>query len=137
MMADASADREFGDAAAAGARDASDVIGGLKDAADTLIEDQKVRVADTVHGFAQALRKSADAFAEEGGGAVARAASQMAERVEGVSHAMRERPWRTVLADLEDGLRRRPDLFFAGALAAGFLFGRLVAGATARDAAEV
>jgi hypothetical protein len=136
-MVDAGADQEFCDTASSGARAASDVLGGLKDAADTLIEDQKARVADTVHGFAQALRKSADAFAEEGSGAVARAASQMAEQVEGLSHTMRERPWRAVLSDLEDGMRCRPDLFFVGALAAGFLFGRLVAGAAARDAAEL
>jgi hypothetical protein len=135
-MADASADQEFGGAASTGAGAASDLLGGLKDAANTLIEDQKTRIADTVRGFAQALKKSADAFAEEGGGAVARAASQMAERVEGLSDSVRERPWRTVLADLEDGMRRRPDLFFVGALAAGFLFGRIVAGTTTRDAAE-
>jgi ElaB/YqjD/DUF883 family membrane-anchored ribosome-binding protein len=136
-MAEASADQEFRDAASTAAQAASDVLGGLKDAADTLIEDQKARVADTVQGFAQALRKSADAFAEEGSDAVARAANQVADQAEGLSHSMRERPWRAVLADLEDGMRRRPDLFFAGALAAGFLFGRIVAGATARDAAEV
>jgi len=41
-----------------------------------------------------------------------------------------------VLADVEDGVRARPDLFFAGALATGFFVGRLVAGAGSRRATE-
>jgi hypothetical protein len=123
-----------------GAVRTADVLASLKDAADALVEEQKKWLAEAVRGFAQALRRSADAFADEaaegGGSAVARAAGRIAAEVEDFSAAIEERPWRAVLADLEEGARIRPELFFAGALAAGFLVGRLVAGAGARRTAE-
>jgi len=133
-MAEASGDRD--ETVTDGGARAADVLGGLRDAADTIIEEQKARVAETVRGFAHALRRSSDAFAEEGGPTIARAAGQIAEQVEEFSDTMRSRHWRTVLADLEDGVRARPELYFAGALAAGFLVGRFIAGAAAKPAAE-
>lgn len=111
----------------------ADLLDSLKNAADSIIEQQKARMAETVRGFAAALRRGADAFAEEGGGTpVARAAGQIAAQVEEFSDTIERRPWRAMLADLEDGVRARPDLFFAGALAAGFLMGRLIAGTSER-----
>ncbi len=135
-MAEAGGDHN--EAVTDGRERAIDVLGSLRDAADTLIEEQKARMAETVRGFAHALRRSAHAFAaEEGGGTtIARAAGQIAAQVEEFSDTIGRRPWRTVLADLEDGARARPDLFFAGALAAGFLMGRLIAGAAVRPEAE-
>jgi hypothetical protein len=123
------------------AEDLRETAGGLAHemsaAAESLLDEQKARMADMAHGFANALRRSADAFAEEGGGAVvARYADQVAEQVDHLSDAVRHQHWRDLLASVEDTARRRPELFFAGAIAAGFLVGRMLTGAAPRDGAE-
>ena len=133
-MAEASGDQD--ETVTDGRERVSDVLGSLKDAADTIIEEQKARVAETIRGFARALRRSADAFAGEGGTTIARAAGELAERVEEFSDTVRGGHWRAVLADLEDGVRARPELSFTGAFAAGFLVSRLMAGAASRSEAE-
>jgi hypothetical protein len=105
----------------------------MRGAADSLIHEQKARVADMAQGFAQALRRSADAFAQEGGGGpIAHYADSVAERVEQLSDTVRRQHWRDTLATVEDAARQRPELFFIGAVAAGFVMGRmLTAGAAA------
>ncbi|MGH7087645.1 MAG: hypothetical protein ACREFQ_01960 [Stellaceae bacterium] len=108
----------------------------IREAAQSLADEQKGRVADLAHGFAHALRRSADAFAEEGGTAVARYAGRMADQVEKLSETVRSESWGEMLANLEHATRRRPELFFVGAVAAGFFFGRMLTGGGAREAME-
>jgi hypothetical protein len=108
----------------------------VRGAAESLLDEQKARVADMAHGFANALRGSADAFAEEGSAVVARYADQIAEQVDHLCDAVRHQHWRDLLANVEDAARRRPEWFLAGAIAAGFLVGRIMTGAAPRDSAE-
>lgn len=108
----------------------------LRGAADLLIEDQKVRLADLTQGLANALRRSADAFAEEGGTVVARLADQAADQVELLSDTVRRESWRALAANVEVAARRRPELFLAGAVAAGFLLARLLSGTIPVDDVE-
>lgn len=115
---------------------ASDFTQDVRGAAESPIDEQKAHMADLAHGFATALRRSADAFAEEGGTVVAHYADQMAEQVDHLSDAVRNRNWRDLLADVEGTARRRPELFLAGAIAAGFVMARMITGAAPRDRAE-
>ena len=108
----------------------------VRGAAEGLLEEQKARVADLAHGVATALRRSADAFAEEGGTVVAHYADQMAMQVDHLSDAVRNQNWRELLASVEDTARRRPELFLAGAIAAGFVMVRMMTGTAPRDSAE-
>lgn len=106
----------------------------VRDAAQSLIDEQKVRVAELAQGFAHALRRSADAFTEEGGTLIARYAGRVADQVEEFSESVRTQSWRDMLTTAEDAARRRPELFLAGAVAAGFLVGRMLTGG--RDSLE-
>ena len=99
----------------------------MRGAAESLIDEQKVHMANLAHGFANALRRSADAFAEEGGTVVAHYADQVADHVDHLSDAVRNQHWRDLVANVEDTARRRPELFLAGAVAAGFVLGRAMA----------
>ena len=116
-----------------------DAIGGfveaVRGAAEDLIDVEKASLADLVHGLATALRRGGEVCGHELGALVARPAADVADRIDHLSDRMRERSWHELVADFEDGARRRPDLFFAGALAAGFLLGRVMA-APPRDGAE-
>jgi hypothetical protein len=115
---------------------ATDFAEDLRGAAANLLDEQKAHMADLAHGFATALRRSADAFAAEGGTIVAHYADQMADRVDHLSDAVRNQAWRDLLANVEDTARRRPELVLAGAVAAGFVLVRMMTGAAPRDAAE-
>jgi hypothetical protein len=113
-----------------------DLGGAAQQAAASLIDEQKAHMADLAHGFATALRRSADAFADEGGSVVAHYADRMADEVDHLSDAVRNRDWRDLLAKVEDVARRRPELVLAVAIAAGFAMVRMMTVAAPPDAAE-
>lgn len=98
----------------------------MRTASEQVMEAQKQRLADLAQRLANALRRSADAFAEEGGGLIARSADRAADAAEQLSNRLRRQSWRASLAEVEAAARRQPELFFAGAVAAGFVFGRLI-----------
>jgi ElaB/YqjD/DUF883 family membrane-anchored ribosome-binding protein len=98
----------------------------LRDAAQTLIHEQKDRAADAVEGLAQALREAADQLEREEKPTAAGYADQAAARVAQFSATVRARDIEELLLEVESFARRQPTLFFAGALAAGFLLGRVL-----------
>jgi hypothetical protein len=98
----------------------------MRGAAETLADEQKARVAQAAQGFAHALRRSADAFAQEGDTTIAHCADRAADHVEGLANTVRTQTWRDLAATVEDLARRRPELFFAGAVFAGYLAGRVL-----------
>ena len=98
----------------------------LRDAAQTLIDEQKDRAAVAVEGLAQALREAADQLEREEKPTAARYADQAAAQVAQFSAAVRTREVEELLVEVERFARRQPTLFFAGALAAGFLLGRVL-----------
>jgi hypothetical protein len=98
----------------------------LRDAAQTLIHEQKDRAADAVEGLAQALRQTADQLGREEKPTAARYADQAAAQVAQFSETVRARDVEELLFEVESFARRQPTLFFAGALAAGFLLGRVL-----------
>jgi len=99
----------------------------LREAAQSTLHEQKQRAADTVHGVAEALRRAADSFEREQNRAIARYTDQAAAQVDRFSDTMRTREVGELVAEAEDFARRSPSLFLAGAVAAGFLIGRLLA----------
>ena len=98
----------------------------LRDAAQTLIHEQKGRAADAVEGLAQALREAADQLEREEKPTAAGYADQAAAQVAQFSETVRARDVEELLLEVERFARRQPTLFFAGALAAGFLLGRVL-----------
>ncbi len=99
----------------------------LRGAMAEVLAEQQARLADSAHGFAEALRRTAKAQGEASP-TVSRCADQAAVQLERLADALRHRD----LADLVEGAeglaRRQPALFIAGAIAAGFVATRLLAG---------
>jgi hypothetical protein len=120
---------EFGVAEEALRAAADRVSDDLRSTAEQVMESQRQQLADLAQRLAKALRRSAEAFAAEDGTLVARYADRAAERAERFSDRVGRQSWRESLADIEVAARRRPELFIAGALAAGFLLVRLAASA--------
>jgi hypothetical protein len=133
-----------GDAAEIGRRAAEAAVGSarqgarhlgdeIREAALSLVDDQRGRLADTVHGFAHALRHTADTLHEERSALASRCAGQAATQLDRMAAGLRERPLADVLAEAEGLARRQPALFVAGTLAAGFILARLFAAPAALE----
>lgn len=99
----------------------------MRDAAQSVLDEQKTRIADAVHGLADAFRRAANTLEQDRNPTVARYADQAASQIDRFSNTVRARDIAGLLADTEDFARRQPSLFIAGAVATGFVIGRLIA----------
>jgi ElaB/YqjD/DUF883 family membrane-anchored ribosome-binding protein len=108
-------------------RQAGDLVEQVRDAAESLLYEQKDRMAEAVHSFAEALHRAADELGREDKATAARYAEQAAEQIDRFSTTMRNQRLQDLVAAGEDFARRQPALFIAGAVAAGVLVGRLLA----------
>jgi hypothetical protein len=79
-----------------------------------------------IKGVATALHDTARAFRHEQGDTLAGYVDDAAARVEVVADSVRQREWRDLLGEVDDVARRHPELVFLGAIASGFIFGRLL-----------
>jgi ElaB/YqjD/DUF883 family membrane-anchored ribosome-binding protein len=105
----------------------------LRDAAEALIDEQKERLAAAVKSIADMLRRTADTLERENNGTAAHYASRAAAEIDRFSATVRERRLGEMMASTEAFARRQPALFVAGAAAAGFVIGRLLARPPRRD----
>jgi hypothetical protein len=107
------------------------LFGDVRNAAEEMIEERKGRAAETVHGVAEALRRTASNLKDDND-LVARYAQQAAETIDRFSETVRQRRVADIVADLDDFARRQPTLFLVGAVAAGFIVGRFMAASAER-----
>jgi ElaB/YqjD/DUF883 family membrane-anchored ribosome-binding protein len=114
----------------------SELLDATRSAAETILDDQKLRTAERVSGMAEAVRCAAQSLDRSEYPAIARYADQAADRIEDFSGLIRERRWSEIVADTEDLARRQPMLLALGAAAIGFLAGRLLAAPTDRRQPE-
>jgi ElaB/YqjD/DUF883 family membrane-anchored ribosome-binding protein len=98
----------------------------VRQAAESLLREQKQRVADAVHGFADALRQAAGTFERDEKRMAARYVDQAAAQIDRFSETMRRQSLQDMLASAEDIARRQPALFLTGAVAIGFVVGRVL-----------
>lgn len=108
------------------------LFGDVRHAAEEMLEERKERAAEGVHGFAEALRRTAGNLRGENE-TVARYAERAAETVDRFSESVRGRRFGEMIAELDDFARRQPTLFLIGAVAAGFIAGRFMAGSAERE----
>jgi hypothetical protein len=84
-------------------------------------------MAAAVHGFAQTLRQTAATLERDAKPAAAQYADQAAVQIDRLSARVRDQRWQDMVAQLQGFARRQPQLFLTGAVAAGFVVGRLLA----------
>ena len=116
----ADGEREYGGSVA------TEFLDAARSAAESLLEEQKRRIADRISGIARALRSAAQPLDESQSHIIARYLEQGAMQVDSFSRTMRERHWGELVADSEDFARRQPTWFVLGAVATGFVVGRLL-----------
>jgi ElaB/YqjD/DUF883 family membrane-anchored ribosome-binding protein len=104
----------------------AEFVDAARSAAESLLQEQKHQVAERVSGVAGALRSAGESLDRSQNQVIARYIQQAAEQVEGLSRTLRNRRWSELVADTEDLARRQPTLFVLGAVATGFVLGRLL-----------
>jgi hypothetical protein len=110
----------------------TELASAVRDSATSLFEEQRNRAADEIAAIGEALRQSARALDQSGGG-VARYADQAAQQVGDFATTLRNRSWNEMAADVEDFGRRWPLAFMAAAVGVGFAAGRFLMASAARS----
>jgi hypothetical protein len=109
------------------------IVKELADAAQSaalaLVDEQKARAAAQVNRVAGALHAAAHSLEQSNSPVAAEYLRSAAAQVEEFVNAIRRRHWTEIAADLEDMARRQPIRFIGGAVALGFMVGRLVTAA--------
>ncbi len=111
---------------------AEQVVEDLRNAAGSLLAEQRSRAADTVHGIAEALHRTAEGLHREKM-PLAPYADRVADHIATFSGRIREQRWSDLVADAEAVAHRQPVLFLVGAIAAGFIAGRFATASERHD----
>jgi ElaB/YqjD/DUF883 family membrane-anchored ribosome-binding protein len=90
------------------------------------LQEQKRQIADRVSGIARALQSATQPLHESQSHVIAGYLEEAAAQVHSLSRRMHERHWGELVADTEDFARRQPTWFVLGAVATGFVLGRLL-----------
>jgi hypothetical protein len=104
----------------------AEFVDAARSSAESLLQEQKHQVAERVSGVADALRNASESLDRSQNRVIARYVQQAAEQVDGFSRTLRNRRWNELLTDTEELARRQPTLFVLGAVATGFVLGRLL-----------
>ena len=88
------------------------------------MNEQKGHAAERLSGVANALRESGNSFRSQDEEAFATYADSAADQVERFSGYLRDQNVNDLVRDVKQLAKRQPELFVAGALAAGFFLGR-------------
>jgi len=104
----------------------TEFLDAARSAAESLLEEQKRQIADRISGIARALRSAAQPLDESQSRVIARYLEEGAAQVDSLSRRMHETHWGELVADTEDFARRQPAWFVLGAVATGFVIGRLL-----------
>lgn len=103
---------------------AKDKAEAARDQASGLIDERKSAAAEELADLSEALRGASEHLRNHSRSVIAGFAQTTADRIESVATAVRERDIVDLIDEAQRFARRQPEVFFAGAVALGFLFAR-------------
>ncbi len=112
-------------------------LGEAKERAESMVDERKNQTADRLQGIAGALRETSTKLQDQEEDAFANYAASAAEQVDKFSGYLRNQNVGDLVHDVEGFARRQPELFLAGALAAGFMLGRFFKSSAASQANQI
>jgi hypothetical protein len=112
-----------------------DLADAARSAALAAAEQHKQHHVRQAGAVAEGMRAAARSLDRSQSPIAARYADQAAERVEALARSLDERSLGEIIGDVGGVARRRPGLFALGAVAVGFLAGRLFSDPIPRDSA--
>jgi|GEM_PF-1242878 hypothetical protein len=114
---------------------AAELVEASRSAAQSVLDEQKEGAARQIAAVAGAARAAAQALEQSNSPTLAHYTGRAAESVERFGESLRQRSWGELVGEVEALARRRPALFIAGAVVAGFLSGRFLLASERRLAA--
>ena len=115
-----------------GATVLGELIEATRAAVTAVLDEQKEHAADRVASVGEAVRRAGQTLDAAATPMMAETLAEAAGRIDAFSDVIRERSWGELAAEVADFARRRPTIFVAGAVALGFLGGRLLSGGPVR-----
>jgi hypothetical protein len=116
-------------------RQAKDAAGVVRDQADRLADQGKEAGADKVEGYVDVARRAADDL-EGHSPTGARYIREAADGIEELSSSLREKSVGEIIDGVQDFARRKPVIFFGGALLTGFAILRFVRSSPERQVGQ-
>jgi nitrogen fixation/metabolism regulation signal transduction histidine kinase len=104
----------------------AELVEAAQSAAESLLQEQKQRIADRASGMAEALEGAAHALDQSENHAVGQYVQEAGQQIRSLSHTLQERRWNELITDIEDFARRQPTWFVLGAITIGFMMGRFL-----------
>jgi cell division septum initiation protein DivIVA len=104
----------------------AELVDAVQSAAESLLQEQKKRIADRISGMAEALEGAAHALNQSKNQVIGQYIQEAGQQVRTVSVALKEPRWNELIADVEDFARRQPIWFVLGGLTVGFMVGRFL-----------
>jgi hypothetical protein len=102
----------------------ADITNAAQEQTTHFLDEQKDMAAQRIEGVAQALRHAGEELAGRDEGTLAQYTDSLAGQLDRFSNSLREREIGSLIEDAKQLAYRQPELFVAGALAAGFVIGR-------------
>jgi len=103
---------------------ATDLADAAQEQATSYLDEQKGMAAGRIEGVASALRQAGQELAGNDEDTLAQYTNTLAEQLDKFSSSLRDREIGSLIEDAKQLAYRQPELFVAGALAAGFVIGR-------------
>jgi hypothetical protein len=104
----------------------AELVDAAQSAAESLLQEQKQRIADRVSGMAEALEGAAHALNQSKNQVIGQYIQEAGQQVRTVSVTLQKPRWNELIADVEDLARRQPIWFVLAGMTAGFMVGRLL-----------
>ncbi|HJU15188.1 MAG TPA: hypothetical protein VJ770_01850 [Stellaceae bacterium] len=114
---------------------AAEMVEAGRSAIQSVLDEQKAGAARQVAAVAEATRSAAQSLDRSKLPTLARYAEEAAGGIEEFGTTLRDRNWSELIGETEDFARRRPALFAAGIVLAGFLLARFLRASSRRPAA--
>jgi hypothetical protein len=102
----------------------SELTHSAQEQANSFLGEQKGMAAERIEGVADALRQAGQNLAGRDESMLAQYTDSLAGQLDRFSTTLRDREIGSLLADAKQLAHRQPEMFVAGALAAGFVLGR-------------
>jgi hypothetical protein len=111
----------------------SDAVQQAKEKTRTFADDRKNQLGERIHGYGSAARRAADKLRDEKDPNIAYYAEMVAERLDQAADYVQSRDPGMMLRDVENAVRRRPEIFFGGMFLAGLVLARFLKASNQRD----
>jgi len=111
----------------------SDALHQARERTRHFADERKNQLGERIHGYGSAFRRAADKLRDEEDPNIAHYTQMVADRIDQAADYVRSRDAGMLMRDVENLVRRRPEIFFGGMFLAGLVIARFLKASNQRD----